>query len=76
MVGSDRPQMAIWLMRIAYWKTKTTHTTPHTHTNTHTHTQTHTQTRTNFKYVILSAFRRQQLLRASMLRLYIHCLSC
>jgi hypothetical protein len=47
-------------MRFACWITKATHT--------HTHTE----------YVILTAFARQQWLRerVSMLRLFVHCLSC
>ena len=59
-VQPDRPRMTIWRMCIACWMPKTT--------NTHTHT----------KYVVLIAFPLQQWLRerASMLRLYVHCLSC
>jgi hypothetical protein len=34
IVEPDRPQMAVWRMRIARWLPKATHT--HTHTHTHT----------------------------------------
>jgi len=45
-------------------------------TDTHTHTHKHTNTHT--KCVIIIAFPRQQRLRegASILRLYLRCLSC
>jgi hypothetical protein len=45
MVDPDRPQMTIWLMRLAGWIAKLT--------NTHTHTHTHTEC------VTLIAFPRQ-----------------
>jgi hypothetical protein len=58
-VRQDTDDNIIRRMRFAWWITKATHT--------HTHSE----------YVILIAFPRQQRLRerASMLRLYVHCLS-
>ena len=63
MVGSDRPQMTTWLVRIGYWITKAT--------NTHTHTHTHT-------LGILIAFPWQKMVLecASMLCFKVHFLSC
>jgi len=55
-------------MRIECWITKATNTDQGAHTHTHTHSE----------YAMLIAFPWQQWLRerASMLRLYVHCLSC
>jgi len=66
MIEPDRPQMTIWCMRSACWVTKTTRARARTHTHTHS------------EYVILIAFPQQQRLqeRASVLRLYLHGLSC
>ena len=56
IVERGRPQVTVWRMRIACWITKATHTHTHTHS----------------KYVILTAFPRQQWLRerASLCVLY------
>jgi hypothetical protein len=67
-------------MRFACWITKTTDTRARARAHTHTHTHTHTLSLSlsHTEYVILIAFPRQQGLRerASMLCLYVHCLSC
>ena len=55
--------MTVWRMPIAYWITNAT--------DTHTHTHTHSQ------YVTITALPLQKYLQelASLLRLYVHCLS-
>ena len=66
--------VSVWLgfsgIRVAGLK-KNTHARARAHTHTHTHTHIYSE------YVILIAFPLQQWLRehASMLRLYVHCLS-
>jgi hypothetical protein len=55
----------IWRIRVPCWINKTTHerACAHTHAHGHPHTYTHTHTHTRactHKYVILTAFPRQQ----------------
>ena len=72
MVESERSQI-IWRMRVECWISKATRAQVHipsTHACTYPCARAHTQ-----KYVILITFPRQQWLRerASVLRLYVHC---
>ena len=67
-----RRRFAVWISKSARAKAQANARAP-THTHAHARTRTHTH-----KYIVLTAFPRQQWLREKPLNvsLYVHCLSC